>query len=46
MLKWVIPFIWEALRVLAFVLQLVGFMILLACILIGVWVLADHINQM
>lgn len=46
MLKWVVPFVWGALRVLAFVLQLVGFVTLLACILIGVWVLAGHIDQM
>ena len=46
MLKWVIPFMWGVCRVLAFVLQLVGCIGILLFILIGVWTLAGHIDQM
>jgi hypothetical protein len=46
MLKWVEPFIWRALRVLSFVLQLVGCTGVLLFILIGLWMLAGRIDQM
>jgi hypothetical protein len=46
MLKWVEPFIWGALRVLAFALQLVGCTGILLFILVGLWVLAGNIDQM
>lgn len=46
MLKWVEPFIWWLCRALAFVLQLIGCTGILFFILVGVWVLAERINQM
>lgn len=46
MLKWVTPFMWWFCRVLAFVLQLVGCTGILLFILIGIWALAGHIDQM
>lgn len=46
MLRWVEPFIWGVCRVLAFVLQLAGLTGVLVFILIGLWALAGHINEM
>lgn len=46
MLKWVIPTMWWICRFLVFVLQLVGCVGILLFILIGIWALASHIDQM
>lgn len=46
MFKWVEPFIWGVLRVLAFVLQLAGLTGILIFILIGLWAMAGYINRM